>query len=277
MAAVGERVVSLDAQSSSIDEELEELARLDPPLSFRLVHLSSEAVPKTIGGALANLGAGKLAREVVNLRGSAQFDPKTAGERNLWIHALQVAGLAKTTAELYPDANVDPDEAYLLGLLHDIGHFVMLHQSPWEFGQVSEREWTSGRDVIKSEVEVCGIDHAELGWRASMQWAVPESIASLIGEHHTFKTNIAPEYEVLMTILRLADVTSFVMLNEPSWTSRPLPEILVGIRQNMDLVGGVPFPLDVERFAGQVRYVEQAAARALDSMVPKRNSPEMPS
>lgn len=269
LATVGAQIVSLDRDTGSFAEELRELALQDPPLSFRLLRLTREfGDVKTVGEALDAVGANRLAEAVLSLPAASHFKPATANQRDLWMHALQVASLASTTAELCPDAGVDPGEAYLVGLLHDIGHFVMFHVSPRHFDDVGEWEWSSGHEVLQHELELCGIDHSELGWRASLQWEIPEPAVSLIRSHHDYEATLPLEMETLMSILRLADATSFLMMNEPSWVQRSLPELTVGIRQNLNLAGGFRFPFDVKLFAGQVRMVDATVSPVIESLFP---------
>ena len=266
LAAIASRVSQLDSADDSLALQIEEAARMDPPLSFRIVRLASNPDATSITKALDKLGASQLSEAVSKVVNLESFVPAAPALRNLWLHALQVAGLASATAALNPDTEVDPAEAYLIGLLHDIGHFVLYHACPFELDQIAEREWTSGRELLGFELETCGIDHAELGWRASLQWEIPDSITTLVRDHHAYKTAMPSGLKNLMAILRLADVTSFVMLNEPSWTQRSLEEMRVGIRQTIDHAGGLPFTLDVDQYLGQIRLVDshvQTVARVL--------------
>jgi len=58
--------------------------------------------------------------------------------------------------------------AYLAGLLHDIGRFVLFDQSPEFIRAVDDLAWTTPTELIEAERQICGIDHAELGGRVKL-------------------------------------------------------------------------------------------------------------
>src|SRR5487761_2129065 len=125
------RVLQLDSSSDRSFEDLLRLAEEDPTFAVRLIRLanaptSAPAKPiVTIRQAVVRLGARECAGLVTALAISRVFVPTTTVHRQLWLHALQTAVAARTIASLMPKANIAPDQAYLAGLLHDIGRFVM--------------------------------------------------------------------------------------------------------------------------------------------------------
>ncbi|TSA09003.1 MAG: HDOD domain-containing protein [Deltaproteobacteria bacterium] len=78
----------------------------------------------------------------------------------------------------------EPEEVFVLGLLHDIGVLVMATYQPDLFDTVLERKEASGQPMKAIEQEIMGIDHTELGEIIAEQWCLPPAIRLTIRYHH---------------------------------------------------------------------------------------------
>ena len=102
-------------------------------------------------------------------------------------HSRQIARAACYTCQML---KIDPrqQEAYSIsGLLHDIGRLVILLVT-------GERKfckeaigvyWDEISPEVESEVEIFGLNHAELGMRICSRWKFPPRIVSGVHRHHT--------------------------------------------------------------------------------------------
>ena len=77
-----------------------------------------------------------------------------------------------------------PGEAYLAGLLHDIGRFVMLEHAAPNLLKVDESNWGTPEELIQADLDIYKFTHSELGYLACKRWSVPDKIASVVREHH---------------------------------------------------------------------------------------------
>jgi putative nucleotidyltransferase with HDIG domain len=76
------------------------------------------------------------------------------------------------------------DEAFILGLFHDVGKLI--------FGEFLEDEQAAVEQLVKqrripwhvAEREIIGVDHAELGSRLAEQWKLPQVFVHAIAAHH---------------------------------------------------------------------------------------------
>lgn len=276
--AVVTRLTELDPEAPDFPARVLELAAADPPLALRLIRAANRATVATrhpieaIPAAVAQLGAREAASLITTLSVVEVFVPRTTGQRNLWIHAIQVAVTARTLAQLRPELRVDPEHAYLAGLLHDIGRFVMFAKTPAELGEVDEKDYRCGDQLIAVELQVYGIDHAELGWHACQRWALPERVAWLIRDHHVYERSrhaaTPPELLSLIRIVQEADVLSFVMLLDPGLAARPAKELrwLLGVR--LDEVALREPPVSVDTLASRLPSVDRAARDLVDLVLP---------
>jgi putative nucleotidyltransferase with HDIG domain len=95
--------------------------------------------------------------------------------RDLVDHGIGTAYLARLVGE---HAGVDPDEAFMYGLLHDIGKLLLLKlaQDFTKYG---------GTTPTTAEVEaVIAAKHAELGAQLLRQWRVPDELVEPVLYHH---------------------------------------------------------------------------------------------
>jgi len=78
-----------------------------------------------------------------------------------------------------------PPECFTAALLHDIGKIVLARfLSPDELKWLAEARDLGGSS-LQAEMEVLGVNHAELGGQIAGHWKLPERLAAGITFHHT--------------------------------------------------------------------------------------------
>lgn len=102
--------------------------------------------------------------------------------KDLWTHCICVAVTARDLARQgkLPIA----DEAFLAGMIHDLGLLVQLQTAPEQFQKVCERARTEPRPFCEIEREVIGVDHQQLGAGLAELWKFPRSCQLVAGYHH---------------------------------------------------------------------------------------------
>jgi HD-like signal output (HDOD) protein/CheY-like chemotaxis protein len=85
----------------------------------------------------------------------------------LWQHSLRTASIARSLAMHQKWAAVRADDAFLAGLLHDLGHLVIATASPRD------------RDLAEPAV-----DHAQVGAYLIGLWGFPDDLIEAIAFHH---------------------------------------------------------------------------------------------
>ncbi len=93
------------------------------------------------------------------------------------------------------------EEAFIAGLLHDVGVLFFLHHYPKEYRQIIDKK-TSATNLCEAEIEVFGIDHTEVGFHLAEVWGLPPYVAEAIRTHHS-PANV-PTDDTMSNIVALA-------------------------------------------------------------------------
>ena len=184
LPAMARHVVDLALDPDVSATRITNVVSKDPVLATRVIQLANSAfsAPATeitsIGEAVVRMGTGPVRNVVTAACLSAlSADPKIYGKhgRDHIDHSIGTAYLAWLLADR---ADESPDEAFLYGLLHDIGKLVILKLA---------RDCGNFSVVAPTEEETATImreKHASIGGRVLQQWGMPHGLFDPIVWHH---------------------------------------------------------------------------------------------
>jgi len=226
------RLLALDTGGENYFEQVLELAQEDPTFALRIIRLSNSATSAPVNPitslreAVVRLGVKTVTEFVRSMAVMRIFLPTTVGEKSLWVHSIQVAVGAKLIAQVVPALKVNPEQAYLCGLLHDIGRFVLFDRETDQLNMIENTHWQTPVQLVESERELYGYDHSELGKRVCEKWALPQIITDVVAKHHEFdlpdRLLADSSLAHLIRIVQMADFFSVLMLLNPdamNWES----------------------------------------------------------
>jgi putative nucleotidyltransferase with HDIG domain len=276
LPAVIARLLAMSPDDPDYFDQVLELAGADPTLSMRIIRLSNSATNApvreitTLQEAVVRIGSREIAGLITALALMRIFTPTTQGQNNLWIHSVEVAATSRAIARLEPDLGVDPEQAYLCGLLHDIGRFVLFGDSPEEIGRIDESDWHTPAQLIWKEREISGFDHAELGWHACRKWDMPEQVTRVVQHHHVYSNleDVVPGRMLynLVQVVQMADFFSIHAIRNTNLTSLS-PDVLVeSLSANCIHPLWVNPPTSAERLAGKVSRILDETALIIDGL-----------
>ena len=125
--------------------------------------------------------------------------------RCLWQHARTTAAVARRLALHVP--GVDPQQAFLGGLLHDVGHIVMIELDRQGFCDVVTRPSHAPDGFLVSEREHLGFDHTQVGAAALRTWKFPDWTVAVVTGHHDAQFS-SDEPDALAQIIAVSDQLS---------------------------------------------------------------------
>lgn len=134
--------------------------------------------------------------------GLSDLDPE-----RLQNHAQCAAAACKALA----GGRASPDDAWLAGLLHDIGYWVLIQECPKELGKAIQMARAEGLPLVECERRVTGASHAEIGAYLLGLWGLPYTIIEAVALHHT-PTAVTPHGFDLVGALAV----SHALLGPPS-------------------------------------------------------------
>lgn len=204
-------VLSLLQQKNTTANDLQQVITKDPAIAvkvLKLVNSSYYGFPSKIASiqhALTILGFNTLRSLVLSI---SAFDSLSKGlDRSSFdftqysIHCNACAITAKIIAK--PIANIDEEDAFAIGLLHDIGKVIMCKYMNKEFAEVSQKVKETQRPAFEVEQEILGFTHGDIGGWLAEHWKLPETIINGISRHHHID---AQEKNLLPAIVHLADI-----------------------------------------------------------------------
>ncbi|MBC8204924.1 HDOD domain-containing protein [bacterium] len=172
--------------------DLAKLISADQSLTMRILKVANSAYygfPRKIGTitlAVVVLGFDALKSLTLSMTildhlkkwgGADGFD-----FNEFWRHSIYTAIIARFLSRQtgYKVAG----EAFVTGLIHDVGKLVISQKFPEQFAEILETASGNGRKVYEIENEILGADHAELGSWLVDNWNLPGYMSEAVAYHH---------------------------------------------------------------------------------------------
>jgi HD-like signal output (HDOD) protein len=184
-ASAAARILSLMSSATVSVRSLEDAAGSDPATAGKLMQLANSALfcfrtpVSTLGGAITRLGF-QCTRKVIAASLTKTL-LSSARMHSLWLHSLEAADLAEQLAER--TGVVDPGEAYLCGLLHDVGALVLSRLPLYDSARLKGLE-DGGCRTTYAENLILRQDHAAIGADLAEYWRLPDPMPVAIRYHH---------------------------------------------------------------------------------------------
>lgn len=103
----------------------------------------------------------------------------------LWTHSLRCAAFARALVRLEGGDAKAADQAFLAGMLHEVGLLLLMNDLPEELAEAWKYARRFGLSPSEGERRVIGASHAALGAYLMGIWGLPDPIVQAIAYHHT--------------------------------------------------------------------------------------------
>jgi putative nucleotidyltransferase with HDIG domain len=221
------QLMKLNADDEKFYDQVYNLAKTDPPLaSFILGYANSAASSpnnpiNSLQAALTRVGSQTIVNLITTLSVSKVFVPSQPEHKAIWKHSIETATIAAFISKITHHHEVEPDMAYMCGLLHDIGRFVLFQFAPKALDETDAIGWGSPNELPLVEKKILGTSHAEIGYIACQKLHLPNIVSSLVKHHHNYNiysNHKAPKvFRELVLIIQFADFLSVMALKTPNW------------------------------------------------------------
>ncbi len=197
LPAVALKLLQVTAEEDSAAMDVIRLLRADQSLTAKILSVASSAATgvrgpvTTLEKAVPLLGFLTI-RSIVLATGvfdcfakSAAETPTGAFDRlEFWKHALAVACGARRLAQVRRDLGVEPEDAFVAGLLHDLGKVALDAVFPKAYDRIAAQANHTRGDIADHERSILGADHTVAGRRLAERWRLPRDLREAIWLHH---------------------------------------------------------------------------------------------
>jgi len=210
------KIIELVEDPNSTAQDLHKIISNDPALCSRILKVVNSAfygLPGQIGSinraiVLLRLNAVKniaIAASLSKLYRGGQLAPEFSA-KDLWVHSISTAAAAKLVADAMKLGL--PDEAFLGGLIHDIGIIVEMQHDRQKLidvvGRLGVKGGVPAEDMLEIEEQVFGATHQEFGRALCERWKFPKSFSYVTGSHHN-PLDLAAGNRTLACVVYVAD------------------------------------------------------------------------
>ena len=192
MPLVATKVLELSSDPNTSASQLQQVISDDQAMTGRILKIANSAMYscsrkiKTLTEAIVMLGLNSIRSLVVTSAARNLYNTRnsTAGlkERLLWEHSI---GTAFACRLLIKDSMpAMQEEAFLAGLMHDIGKLVLNLQIPDSFDEIVQIVYNENQAFPRIERRMLGFDHAQVGAMLVSKWNLSPALEEVIGNHH---------------------------------------------------------------------------------------------
>lgn len=237
-------------------EEVGPLIRRDPVLAGHLLRVANSPPfggrrpLLSIADAMSQIGTGALKGVLLGICNKALFKEVRSADCEVAEHAL-VAALA--CRHLAPTVSgLSPEQAYVAGLLHDVGKNLFLEALPKSYTTLVQ-EGFGPPWFVEREERVVGYTHAAGGAALALGWGLPTGFARALFWHHELEAGqaLVPAERRLCLLMALGDRVAHGLDGPEAldWETEPAAVALgLGPRDLESVVGRVRDEFELERF-----------------------------
>jgi len=208
------KIISVVDDPKSTARDLHHIIKTDPALATKILKVVNSAfygLPGQVSDldraiVLLGLSAVKniaISASISRLFTSAKLSDKFTA-RDLWKHSVGVGVVTRQLCSLI-GKKAFAEEAFLAGLIHDLGMLVERQAFPDPLSEVIRMASKNGdRPFCDIEKEIVGADHQALGIALAAKWKFPRPLQVVLGYHHNID-NLSQEHRLLPTIVYIAD------------------------------------------------------------------------
>lgn len=198
---------------SDPDISIEKLKRLiveDPGLATKILRIANSAFyggnrsVHNLNQAILRLGLNSVRSIVVATSMKNVYKKFGLAEKLLWEQLIGSAIGSSTIAR--QTRLTDPEDAFIGGLLHDVGKVVLNNEHPDIFARVVERVYNDSVPFETAEIEEFGFSQRKVGAAVVKKWGFPESLEMLL-MHFDDQEHLNDDRELnkIVAIIKLAD------------------------------------------------------------------------
>jgi putative nucleotidyltransferase with HDIG domain len=181
-----------DSEFSAI--EIGAIIGRDPAMCAKVLQLSNSAFfgvrrrITSISDAVASLGLDTLKTLALDVGVFSTFSANTHSSFSIerfGHHAVLTAALSRKIAQAEGLPSEETEDAFVAGLLHDIGRLVMISAMPEKYNSAVILSKLERISTFDAEKRTYGTTHSEVGAYLLWLWGLPDNIVQAVAHHHS--------------------------------------------------------------------------------------------
>lgn len=191
------------AKPSVTAAEIGDIVNADAAIASKVLQITNSAFFRLrkpmvrIKDAVTYLGFATVRNLVLSAEIFSKWQPTKSlsdvDPERLQTHAQCAAAACKALA----GGRASPDDAWLAGLLHDIGYWIMVQECPQDLASALELARAESLPLLECERRITGATHAEIGAYLLGLWGLPYAIVEAVALHHTPKAVTPHGYDLV--------------------------------------------------------------------------------
>lgn len=190
MPLVANRIVSLTSDPDTDAKILGRAILADQALTANILRIANSSFYgcirsiNNIASAIALIGFKGIKALVVAASLKSFYRRVDLTEKMLWEHSI---GAAVTAHLLSKKLHCYTEEAFVGGLIHDIGKSVLNNQKNEIFAEIMQTSYNNELPFVEIEKEFLGFTHAELGGVIIRKWNLSTTLEKAVTYHHNLE------------------------------------------------------------------------------------------
>ncbi len=181
------------ANPKSTINEVSDVISLDQSSAVKILKTANSSLYglrkkiDTISEAISYIGFEEVKNLVATLSiieifsrpiGRAVFNPV-----DLWKHSIAVGIITRMVGQSMKNVNLE--NFFVAGVLHDLGKLLLIKYYPDDYNDVVVYSLENNITIRESEMKIFGITHHEVGGLLAEKWDLPDTIKNAIVYHHS--------------------------------------------------------------------------------------------
>lgn len=220
LAPVAVKLLQLTTDDASSVQDVVETLQGDQSLTAKILSVAN-SVASGAGGEVATLERALVLLGFKAVRGvvlavkvfeclganGREEEPRHFDRVEFWKHSLGVACAARRLAQRQKALEADPEEAFVAGLLHDLGKVALDAVFPKAYGRAAARAHDLRSEIADCERALLGVDHTVAGRHVARRWGLPRYLQDAIWLHHVSADTLPRQATapVLIALVQLAN------------------------------------------------------------------------
>ncbi len=214
------RILNALDDSNNTGGMISDLIGLDQALAASVLQMANSAgmgfatVCSSLTDAVMRLGFKRIKNLVLGAASSGPLTRRLNGYRlgagELWNHSVATAVTAQWISRYLHYS--DPEEAYVAGLLHDMGKLILDQYMMIDYSRIIELMRNYNLALWQVEEKLLGIDHSMVGSLMAQKWNFPVILVDAIRYHHA--PSLARTKQQLGAIINMANTLAKTPENE---------------------------------------------------------------